>query len=168
MEGPTLNYDDVGSGQPILLIHGFPHDRCLWRAQLDALSTTARVIVPDLRGFGDSSEPSRAMSMDDHAEDLHDLLEDREVGERDDAEQEERRHHAREQEPVGGQKVDRAIDGEDRQELLVDGDCRAVADPRLDQHPQPDRGRGREPEPDQGRGGEQGAEEGAHQTVIRR
>lgn len=76
MNDAILKYDDVGTGLPLLLIHGFPHDRRLWRAQVAGLQGTARVIAPDLRGFGASDDPVRAMTMDDHAADLHELLEE--------------------------------------------------------------------------------------------
>ena len=71
--GLELAYDDVGSGMPLLLIHGWPHDRTLWAAQLSGLQTQARCLAPDLRGFGDSSvaEPS---SSDQFADDLAALL----------------------------------------------------------------------------------------------
>ena len=51
----TLVYDDNGSGQPLLLIHGFPLNRTMWRPQIEALTQAGyRVITPDLRGFGES------------------------------------------------------------------------------------------------------------------
>lgn len=76
MNETTLNYDDAGQGLPILLIHGFPHDRRLWNAQVAGLQDTARVIAPDLRGFGTSIDPTGTMTMDDYAADLHALLEE--------------------------------------------------------------------------------------------
>jgi pimeloyl-ACP methyl ester carboxylesterase len=49
---------DVGSGSPVLFLHGFPDDRTLWRFQAEALVTAGfRVIAPDLRGFGDAPRP---------------------------------------------------------------------------------------------------------------
>lgn len=71
--GHTLGYDDVGSGIPVLLLHGFPHNRSLWSPQLGALATAARTICMDLRGFGDST-PGAARSMDDYADDAAALL----------------------------------------------------------------------------------------------
>jgi 3-oxoadipate enol-lactonase len=76
MNETILNYDDAGQGVPLLLIHGFPHDRRLWKAQITGLQDNARVIAPDLRGFGTSSDPLGTTSMDDHAADLHALLEE--------------------------------------------------------------------------------------------
>jgi 3-oxoadipate enol-lactonase len=49
-----LAFDDEGQGECVVLIHGHPFDRTLWAPQLAALRDDFRVIVPDLRGFGDS------------------------------------------------------------------------------------------------------------------
>jgi pimeloyl-ACP methyl ester carboxylesterase len=60
---------------PLLLIHAFPFDRTLWRAQVAGLQQHYRVIAPDLRGFGRSSEADgSAISMEQYAADLHALL----------------------------------------------------------------------------------------------
>lgn len=49
---------DVGSGPVVLLLHGFPDSRFLWRNQIDPLVQAGfRVIAPDLRGFGDAPKP---------------------------------------------------------------------------------------------------------------
>jgi 3-oxoadipate enol-lactonase len=67
--GLELAYDDVGTGVPLLFIHGWPHDRTLWGAQLSGLPTQARCLAPDLRGFGDSTvEPP--YSIEQFADDL--------------------------------------------------------------------------------------------------
>ena len=50
---------DVGSGPPVLLLHGFPDSRFLWRHQIGPLADAGfRVIAPDLRGFGDAPRPA--------------------------------------------------------------------------------------------------------------
>lgn len=50
---PAIAFEGRGtSGPPLLLVHGFPLDRALWRAQLDALGGEARVVALDLPGFG--------------------------------------------------------------------------------------------------------------------
>jgi len=55
MIGNTLTFDDAGSGAAVVLLHGYPFDRSMWREQVDFLSTTGnRVVAPDLRGFGES------------------------------------------------------------------------------------------------------------------
>jgi len=49
-------YDDAGSGPAVVLLHGYPFDRSMWRAQIDFLSALGyRVIAPDLRGFGETA-----------------------------------------------------------------------------------------------------------------
>lgn len=54
----TFAVQDEGSGPPVVLLHGFPDSHALWRHQVPALVDAGyRVIAPDLRGFGDSSQP---------------------------------------------------------------------------------------------------------------
>jgi pimeloyl-ACP methyl ester carboxylesterase len=49
-------FSDEGSGAPtVLLIHGHPFNRTLWRPQIEFLRTRCRVIVPDLRGYGETA-----------------------------------------------------------------------------------------------------------------
>jgi pimeloyl-ACP methyl ester carboxylesterase len=49
---------DVGTGPAVLLLHGFPDSRHLWRYQIPALAAAGfRVVAPDLRGFGDAPRP---------------------------------------------------------------------------------------------------------------
>jgi 3-oxoadipate enol-lactonase len=67
--GLEVAYDDAGSGIPLLFIHGWPHDRRLWAAQLSGLPTQARCLAPDLRGFGDSTV-APPYSIEQHADDL--------------------------------------------------------------------------------------------------
>lgn len=73
-----MNYEVAGYGPAVLLVHGFPHDHRLWRAQVDALAEDYWVITPDLRGFGESAAPPGPYTMDLMAEDLRGLL--RELG----------------------------------------------------------------------------------------
>lgn len=75
VHGFEMAYEDTGgSGTPLLLIHGFPLDRTLWSAQTRALTDVARVIAPDLRGFGESGQPAGAVTVDTYADDLRGLL----------------------------------------------------------------------------------------------
>jgi pimeloyl-ACP methyl ester carboxylesterase len=73
MSAAPLTHDDAGSGTPLVLLHGFPMDRGLWAPQRRALSRRARVIVPDLRGFG-ASAGAPPVTMDGHADDVAALL----------------------------------------------------------------------------------------------
>ena len=77
VNGIRLAYSDTGEGSPVvLLVHGFPLNRSMWDPQRGALrSIGARVIAPDLRGFGASEAgPAGPLTMDQHADDLVGLL----------------------------------------------------------------------------------------------
>ena len=55
----TFAVQDEGEGPTVVLLHGFPDSHALWRNQVPVLVDAGyRVIVPDLRGFGDSSKPA--------------------------------------------------------------------------------------------------------------
>lgn len=51
----TVGLDEAGAGTPVLLLHGFPHDRTLWAAQLATPPAGFRLIASDLPGFGESA-----------------------------------------------------------------------------------------------------------------
>lgn len=71
-----LAYNDYGSGQPIILIHGWPLNRVMWEFQVDTLVNAGyRVISYDRRGFGESSKPWDGYDYDSLAKDLKDLIE---------------------------------------------------------------------------------------------
>jgi 3-oxoadipate enol-lactonase len=72
-----LAYDDTGSGECVVLIHGHPFDRTLWSPQLDALRTAFRVLAPDLRGFGRSPVTPGVVTMREYAADIEELLDER-------------------------------------------------------------------------------------------
>lgn len=58
--GITLHIAEAGSGPLVLLLHGFAECWWVWRRQLSALADAGfRVVVPDLRGYGDSDKPPR-------------------------------------------------------------------------------------------------------------
>jgi pimeloyl-ACP methyl ester carboxylesterase len=54
VDGFRLAYDRTGEGPPVVLLHGWPGDRHDFRLITPELAGTADVVVPDLRGFGDS------------------------------------------------------------------------------------------------------------------
>ena len=71
-----LYYEDHGSGQPIVLIHGYPLSGRAWDKQLPVLLDDGRrVITYDRRGFGKSSQPVTGYDYDTFAADLNTLLE---------------------------------------------------------------------------------------------
>ena len=58
VRGMTFPVVDYGRGPAVLLLHGFPDDRLLWRYQVEPLAKAGfRVVAPDLRGFGDAPRP---------------------------------------------------------------------------------------------------------------
>ena len=70
-----IHYEDIGSGQPIVLIHGFPLSGRSWEKQIPPLlSAGFRVITYDRRGFGQSSQPSVGYDYDTFAADLDKVL----------------------------------------------------------------------------------------------
>ena len=70
-----LYYEDHGSGQPVVLIHGYPLSGASWEKQLPALLNAGhRVITYDRRGFGKSSQPTTGYNYDTFAEDLRKLI----------------------------------------------------------------------------------------------
>jgi non-heme chloroperoxidase len=70
-----LYYEDHGSGQPVVLIHGYPLDGSSWEKQTAALLDAGhRVITYDRRGFGRSSKPTTGYDYDTFAADLAQVL----------------------------------------------------------------------------------------------
>ncbi len=69
-----MEYEDHGSGMPLLFIHGYPLNRSLWDLQVNELADAARVLAPDLRGHGGSDPAPGPYSMDLHAQDCRDFL----------------------------------------------------------------------------------------------
>jgi len=69
-----IEYDDVGQGPAVVLLHAFPLARAMWQPQVTDLLRDFRVIVPDVRGFGGSSPFADAPSVDQAAADVAGLL----------------------------------------------------------------------------------------------
>jgi non-heme chloroperoxidase len=71
----NLYYEDHGSGDPVVLIHGYPLSGASWEKQIPVLLRAGhRVITYDRRGFGRSSQPTSGYNYDTFAEDLHKLI----------------------------------------------------------------------------------------------
>lgn len=63
--GIRMHYVEQGDGFPVLLLHGFPELWYSWRHQIPALAKAGfRVIVPDLRGYGESDKPYEVEAYD--------------------------------------------------------------------------------------------------------
>ncbi|WP_166347218.1 alpha/beta fold hydrolase [Phytoactinopolyspora limicola] len=73
--GITLGYDDHGAGPPLVLVHGHPFDRTMWRPQVEHFARAGwRVITPDLRGYGQSTVQPGVTTLDTFAGDIDRLL----------------------------------------------------------------------------------------------
>jgi len=66
-------YRTIGSGDPVMLVHGFGEDGNVWDKQVEYLKVKYRLIVPDLPGSG-QSEMINDMSMEGMAEVLHSII----------------------------------------------------------------------------------------------
>jgi len=74
LDGFDLAYDRRGSGPPLVLIHGFPLDHSIWDDVVPLLENDFDVILPDLRGFGESTTIGPLYSIIDMARDIAFLL----------------------------------------------------------------------------------------------
>lgn len=82
VRGIEIAYDDTGNdcaraGAPVVvLLHGYPLNRSMWRAQIDELSALYRVVAPDLRGHGGTQATDDATTMEAMAQDVAALLDE--------------------------------------------------------------------------------------------
>lgn len=74
-----LYYENVGTGIPVVLIHGFPLNHQIWEPVLPILSEKVNVILPDLRGHGRSPATDGIYPMRLMAEDIARLLDKLEI-----------------------------------------------------------------------------------------
>jgi pimeloyl-ACP methyl ester carboxylesterase len=74
VNGIQLHYVIGGHGEPVVLLHGWPETWYSWHRVMPDLAKNYTVIVPDLRGLGDSSKPSTGYDGKTLAEDIHQLV----------------------------------------------------------------------------------------------
>ena len=72
--GREIAYEFFGGGKPLVLIHAFPFDGQMWTDPAQALASRCRLIVPDMRGFGESDLGGSDPSIADMADDVAALL----------------------------------------------------------------------------------------------
>jgi len=79
-DGIRISYDVVGSGPPLLLLHGFSHDRTIWASTgwVERLQSEFMVVRLDFRGCGASDKPGEpaAYSLEAHISDIGAVLEE--------------------------------------------------------------------------------------------
>ncbi len=73
-------YWTLGHGPPVVLLHPFPVNHEFWLPVAEVLATRYRVILPDLRGHGDSGIGEGPASMEKHAEDIAHIMDDADIG----------------------------------------------------------------------------------------
>lgn len=74
VNGVKLHYVVAGSGDPVLLVHGWPETWYAWRKIIPVLASRFTVVAPDMRGYGDSDRPSGGYDKVAVATDLHELI----------------------------------------------------------------------------------------------
>ena len=72
-------YEDIEQGPAVVLIHAFPANHAMWLPASEMLCTHYRLILPDVRGHGDSEPGEGAATMDKHAVDLARICDDADV-----------------------------------------------------------------------------------------
>jgi pimeloyl-ACP methyl ester carboxylesterase len=84
VDGFSLAYERHGAGAPVVLLHGWPGDHGDWREVVERLGAGADVVVPDLRGFGESDkhprDPGQAYSAAGQAASVAGLIGELELG----------------------------------------------------------------------------------------
>jgi len=80
LEGLKLHYVRCGGGDPVVLLHGWPQTWFAWRKVIPLLADRYDVIVPDLRGFGDTSRPLGGYDKKTVAHDVHELVRHLDLG----------------------------------------------------------------------------------------
>jgi 3-oxoadipate enol-lactonase len=73
-------YWSLGDGPPVVLLHPFPANHEFWLPVAEVLATKYRVVLPDLRGHGDSGIGQGPATMAKHAADIARVIDDAEVG----------------------------------------------------------------------------------------
>ena len=72
--GAAFHVASVGSGPPLLLLHGWPEFWRTWEPVMARLADRFTLFAPDLRGFGESDKPAGPWGAPDHAQDMVALL----------------------------------------------------------------------------------------------
>jgi 3-oxoadipate enol-lactonase len=73
-------YWSLGEGSPVILLHPFPVNHEFWLPVAERLGTRYRVVLPDLRGHGESGVGEGPATMEKHAADIARVMDDSEIG----------------------------------------------------------------------------------------
>ena len=80
VNGIQIAYDRHGSATPLVLLHGYPLDHTIWNEVVPILEDDFDLIIPDLRGFGQSDVVEAQYTMADMAADIAALLDELGIG----------------------------------------------------------------------------------------
>jgi pimeloyl-ACP methyl ester carboxylesterase len=80
LNGISIGYDDQGTGEALVLVHGHPFNRSMWRPQAERFGRDLRVITADLRGYGETTVIPGKTPLEAYARDLEGLLDHLGVG----------------------------------------------------------------------------------------
>lgn len=72
--GIRLHAWTAGTGPALVLLHGYPQSGIMWRKLAPELSRHYSVVVPDLRGYGDSDKPRDGYDKKTMARDIHEVM----------------------------------------------------------------------------------------------
>lgn len=73
INGIRMHVWEGGQGAPLVLLHGYPQSGTMWRKVAPALARGHRVLIPDLRGYGDTDKPRDGYDKRTMADDVHQL-----------------------------------------------------------------------------------------------
>ena len=73
VNGIRLHYVTAGEGPPLYLLHGYPQTWFMWRKVVPLLAPRFRLVMPDLRGYGDSDKPPEGYDKRTMASDVREL-----------------------------------------------------------------------------------------------
>jgi 3-oxoadipate enol-lactonase len=74
VNGTQIHYEEKGTGDPVVLVHGLAFDGRMWEHQVETLSRSYRTINVNLRGHGGSASPDMEYDLDMMTEDVHQVM----------------------------------------------------------------------------------------------
>jgi len=79
VNGIRMHYVTAGAGDPLILLHGYPQSWYTWRKVIPLLANRFQLIMPDLRGYGDSDKPLDGYDKRTMAQDIRELADSLEL-----------------------------------------------------------------------------------------
>ena len=75
-----IHFEVTGEGPDVVLLHPFPSNRRFWKPLISPLDSHYRLIMPDLRGLGESASAEQVVTMQAHSEDLLRVCDELKIG----------------------------------------------------------------------------------------